>query len=1280
MLRLLCVLVVLLSVNKTWQFFFDKVEVGEVTPKNPAKVVNEILELNCTVFSDSGLNSSLLFWEVPFNENVSQDQVSINGDRTLLFRKNITDIEMEGNYICRRKDKVDYLESMVGSVAVVTEYEAVRNVSDFSCILDTEKHEFRCSWKLGLYHHEAYLDVKIEVSPDNGMNRVGCPQQTIKESCVWTKDDLAINSMTKIVTLNITNKEFKVSKIFRKEFYTLTISKPMPTAFINVTSQELCGCANLTWGTIPGGVNTRTFITLMSQWNTVPLTFTVDVNNSLVVCNLVPATVYTVDVKLTPVDGHYYSNSSEAEFETCHMKPSLAPIMESSWYSSTDCADSKMNTAHTVTVYWQKIPPKYQNGPLQDYKVFLDGAQVEQTNNSEVLASFPVPCHGNHYVSVRGCNKQGCSPESPILIPNYKDVVRPAKVIMEQKKGSPEVYLTWFGVKKEDFMAVDIVWCKMKPAGYTCSDDIQVLRTNSTDQLSLHSDIIGAAIDEVLFGVAAINVRNMSSGIRWQEECRYFKDEVIPIVGSVHLMPDPPRNSLTLTWKPVECEPGSKNVYINQYQIFYCQLVESGNTCALGSEQKMNVSASNVVPVTLRNLNPKVKYGIWVRAVSLTKMGPLSSMVEGQPHNDDLSEGALVGIVIGGIFCVIFIIAGCTCVIRQIRKSLHLDEKFDIVTPTVDSISNVPSNMPRYHSVPLPSDRSSTPLITANGTTCNGTTQLDSPEGSCKSFLPQKEHGDRDCDGNNSPESISKGKEFTLPLEDIPRQISKDSGHESLSPTSLNPTVTPEESGEKNQKPKDWILNPEHALPHGYAKATTIAAHCLHGIENSSCFVEEECSPVNSKETSSQLLSDSHHFQWTSAESGAVTPNKEKDQHKPVDTGQAEIKVDLTKGYVSYQSCYNQTSQRPIVDLPGTEQLKSENGTWSNEEKPNSQTGDYFPKVSVGSDYVPSVLSVPDYVPNRIENSSPGAAIKNEMNNLSALGYVPEETMEEYPPHYVPNGSEKDYIPNGTQMESPEIYVPNGTKKEPSPQYVPNGIKGGSPPHGSVEDYVPNRTKWESPELNVPDGTKEETPKHFAITSHDESDRGYVPNGKKEESPLHYISNESEKTDTKTISDYIPDSSVTDYVPNRTFETSLFSKSPNGSILNPLPNEKKDLSEIGYVRHGMENTPKKSKMQGLLFDDNMAPNTTSPLGNGMNNANRNFDQRSGEVLSDANSEGESDGGDSCSYNSGYISQGMLDLVPHVMKAPDRPEDFGREEDDSVVLNCGYVPASAILAS
>ena len=56
--------------------------------------------------------------------------------------------------------------------------------------------------------------------------------------------------------------------------------------------------------------------------------------------------------------------------------------------------------------------------------------------------------------------------------------------------------------------------------------------------------------------------------------------------------------------------------------------------CLLVLEQKMNVSASNVVPVTLRNLNHKIRYGISIRAVSLTKMGPISKLLEGQPHND----------------------------------------------------------------------------------------------------------------------------------------------------------------------------------------------------------------------------------------------------------------------------------------------------------------------------------------------------------------------------------------------------------------------------------------------------------------------------------------------------------------------------------------------------------------------------------------------------------------------------------------------------------------------
>lgn len=40
------------------------------------------------------------------------------------------------------------------------------------------------------------------------------------------------------------------------------------------------------------------------------------------------------------------------------------------------------------------------------------------------------------------------------------------KVVMEQSSG--DVHLTWFGTENEAITAVDIAWCKMRPAGFKC--------------------------------------------------------------------------------------------------------------------------------------------------------------------------------------------------------------------------------------------------------------------------------------------------------------------------------------------------------------------------------------------------------------------------------------------------------------------------------------------------------------------------------------------------------------------------------------------------------------------------------------------------------------------------------------------------------------------------------------------------------------------------------------------------------------------------------------------
>lgn len=55
-------------------------------------------------------------------------------------------------------------------------------------------------------------------------------------------------------------------------------------------------------------------------------------------------------------------------------------------------------------------------------------------------------------------------------------------------------------------------------------DGIHILRSENANSIVLHQETIGQDIDDYLFGVAAINNRNISSGVTWQDECRYIKN------------------------------------------------------------------------------------------------------------------------------------------------------------------------------------------------------------------------------------------------------------------------------------------------------------------------------------------------------------------------------------------------------------------------------------------------------------------------------------------------------------------------------------------------------------------------------------------------------------------------------------------------------------------------------------------------------------------------------------------------------------------------------------
>ncbi|XP_062574674.1 uncharacterized protein LOC134236513 [Saccostrea cucullata] len=773
----------------------DDIAVGEVTPVNPKAVLNQTLELNCTVFESSGLNASLLGWDI-HGSWASPDTVSIYGEKTLMFQKKITNVEEAGTYSCRRTDEKDYGKSMVKSISLITEYEAVRNVTNFSCIVNEEKREFHCQWELGLYKRPSSLNVSVIMSPDNGSTVTLCPKKfKFQQNCTWTEQDVgnaAIFSMSKIVVLTVNNMDFNETKSFRKEFKTETMTKPLPTEYVNASSLDSCGCANVSWGTIPGGVKTFSQVILMSQWNSVPLVHNVDVNKSLIVCNLIPATTYIVTVIIKPLGGLYYSEEVKKVFDTCERVPSLAPPLQSSGFSSGDCTMGY----RSITVYWEKIPRRFQNGPLKEYRVVLGDGDWKIVAPNVTSATINIPCGGRN-ITVQGCNQLGCSPDSTIYIPAYTET----------------------------------------------------------------------------FNIA-------------------------------------PKNSLVEAWSPLNCDSGaSDNAYIKMYQIFYCQMNTQGS--CKGREYSVSVLADSTTQYTLRDLEADTEYGVWVQAMSLTKEGRRSKMVTGRPTNNDLPGGSIAGIAIGGIFVLILVNAGFVFVCRLVRRKLGLDEKFEIENIQVRPYENLPTGSNLYNNLTVPADRSSSPLITLIGMSSNGDIRHNGVNHSYEEILPVGSTVDLDEeDGCGEPKDSKpdlKSSMVTLPITDVPRQISKDSGHGSLSPTSTH--GPPEESDTKERILRDIVLD----LPPDYAKATSVTTQCVHGYEKGS-FDTEDSFPPDSRGTYKDSLCSSSQSGGIPVEDGyksqadILQDNNDKQQIEesskkcPVNNELGRNEVEQTSGYVMYSS------------------------------------------------------------------------------------------------------------------------------------------------------------------------------------------------------------------------------------------------------------------------------------------------------------------------------------------------------------------------------------------
>ncbi|XP_048758445.2 uncharacterized protein LOC125668373 isoform X2 [Ostrea edulis] len=787
--------------------------VGEITPTNPTVSVNQILELNCTVYEDSGLNASMLFWEDYTGSRVPRDAMISAGERTLLFRKNITSVNEEGHYVCKRTDVDGLPRSSVGSAHLVTEYEPVRDVKIFSCIL--HQHEkFSCSWDLGKYKHRAYLDIKIVMSTDNGRTTIPCPQRKVLQNCTWTAADGEIGSMSRIVLLNITNKEFKIRKSFRRDYITRYITKYNPTNTIDVRHENCteCKCVTVSWEGLPGikELSSRVSVKSLSAWNKDSWVHNVKVKTRLNVCNLVPASVYKVEIQLKPTGGKYYSEAKKVEFTTCSTAPSKKPTMFSSGYSASKCDGNSI--FRTVTIYWKKIPKKNRNGKLTHYEITSDSGNQTRVGASNSFGYISIPCEGSRVISVRGCNRQGCSTEASITIPSYENIT-PLRFVVMESSGRSKWHLSWFEAVHQT--AADIVWCSGLPAVLQCKDEIRTLRMNgSNHSIVLDSDTVDAPVDSVIFGVAILNEQNISSGIRWQKECRYIRNTVPNNITDVELLPEAPENSLMVSWSAVTCDASiTHNVYVHSYLITYCEISSQGH--CKGEPNRIEVSASGKTQLTIKDLVPDATYGVWVRAVSLTNQGPISIMVTGQPTNNDLSDGALGGIVVAGGFTLVLVLSGIVYILRHLGNKLGIHEKYPIQTIQIVPMKSMSREDPDINSENY---TTRTPLLAIKGQSSVETSFHSDSQETLIKYL------------DRSRQRIPSSNSCSDQLEVIGSKGGKKENNAHGSVTLSLPNLSPS-SGESMIKERLVLNGDSPVISTNYVRATTVT---VQGLQQSS--------------------------------------------------------------------------------------------------------------------------------------------------------------------------------------------------------------------------------------------------------------------------------------------------------------------------------------------------------------------------------------------------------------------------------------------------------------
>ncbi|XP_053394102.1 leukemia inhibitory factor receptor-like [Mercenaria mercenaria] len=409
-------------------------------------------------------------------------------------------------------------------------------------------------------------------------------------------------------------------------------------------------------------------------------------NDSVVICDLVPYTLYTFSVKGrviedsgTYIERGYWSKPEVVKVRTDKDVLDVNPVTTPGLYEIS---------ADSLSLYWTPMKDCDLHDASDNVSYILSLNNVTKSVKHPAFMAeidIHVPRMSMLNVTVQASNSVGSPPSNrDVTIFPALDDLSPSELIVQYNKTIKDCVTSAEIVVREKLskfsdVSHTLVWCK---GTQDCQEPVIFEKLKNATAFVFPGNLCdadyryGLATHGYLKGQSEIT----DTGIHW-ELCIYQSGkEIDKPLGNVRLWEVEEGTGFTVEWTHYNCK--EMKVFITHYNVEYCVSGDKDD-CSCKSKNTVNVSRHNTSYTSTNDLLAGSHVCVWVRGVCSTGKGPANE----KPKTLNIGEAdsivlKVIAVVLSLLSFVILMIGLLLFIRKYYRK---MKDRGKITLPEIDS-------------------------------------------------------------------------------------------------------------------------------------------------------------------------------------------------------------------------------------------------------------------------------------------------------------------------------------------------------------------------------------------------------------------------------------------------------------------------------------------------------------------------------------------------------------------------------------------------------------------